>query len=210
MEKRCVIISGGEYDLFPKLNKEDFIIACDKGYVYALRNGIRPDLIIADFDSFEGEADPEIPVLRYPCEKDDTDTMAAVKYAVEKGFSEVILCCALGGRLDHEFANLQSCAYAVERGLKASVFGERERITFLKNGSVEAAREEGRSLSVFSITDRSEGVSVTGCKYELKDALLVNSFPLGVSNEWKADKAVISVKSGILMIVESVIWNEIN
>lgn len=205
MEKRCVIVSGGEYDLFPELNKDDFIIACDKGYSYALKRGVRPDLIIADFDSFKGKTDPEIPVLKYPCEKDDTDTMAAVKYAVEKSFSEVVLCCALGGRLDHGYANLQSCVYAVEKGLRASVFGEREKVTFIKNRSLEVKKEEGSSLSVFSITDKSEGVSVTGSKYELRDAVLVNSFPLGVSNEWKGDKAVISVRSGILMIVESVL-----
>ena len=203
MKSRCIIISGGAYDIIPELRDGDYVIACDKGYEYAKRSGIRPDIVIADFDSYDGLVDITIPVLKYPTEKDDTDTMAAVKYAVNNGFSEIVLCCAQGGRSDHAFANIQSCAYAVNRGLKVTVFSSDNETVFLKDGMTEISKKPGCALSVFSFTDRSEGVDILGAKYEVKDAVVVNSFPVGVSNEWRQDSVKIAVKSGILMIVTS-------
>ncbi len=200
---RCVIISGGVYDVLPEIHGDDFVIACDKGYEYARRNNIRPDLVIADFDSYGGDVEEDIPVLRYPCEKDDTDTMAAVKYAVSNGLSEIVLCCAQGGRADHAFANIQSCVYAVKNGLKASILSTLDEVVFLKDEEISLKRKEGFSLSVFSITDESQGVTISGAKYEVRDALLTNSFPIGVSNEWKEESVRISVNSGILMVVMS-------
>ncbi|MCR5824585.1 MAG: thiamine diphosphokinase [Lachnospiraceae bacterium] len=199
--KRCVIISGGEFDALPEIQNEDFVIACDRGYAYAVKENVRPDLVIADFDSFDGAVDEGIPVKKYPCEKDDTDTMAAVKYAVENGASEVVLCCALGGRADHAYANIQSCVYAAEHGLKAGIYGRDEEMRIIKDGEIVLKKKPGFSLSVFSISDRSEGVSITGTKYPLKDAVVTNSFPIGVSNEWEDEEARISVKKGILLVI---------
>ncbi len=203
MDKRCVIISGGDFDPAVKINKGDLVIACDKGYAYAMKLKVRPDLVIADFDSFDGQVDDGIPVLKYPCEKDDTDTMAAVKYAVENGCSEVVLFCALGGRTDHAFANIQSLVYAAERGLRSSIVGSRDEMYVIRDGELVLPKKVGFSLSVFSISDRSEGVSITGTKYPLKDAVVTNSFPIGVSNEWEDEEARVAVKKGILLIISS-------
>ena len=63
----------------------------------------------------------------------------------------------------------------------------------------------GSSLSVFSLTDASYGVYEKGTKYTLDNAVLTNSFPLGVSNEWAENTAEIGVKDGILLVVESVL-----
>lgn len=87
--KKCVIISGGVYTPAPEIESEDFVIACDKGCGYAKRDGIVPDLAVGDFDSYDGTVDPDIPIQRYRKEKDDTDTMIAVRYAVEHGFDEI-------------------------------------------------------------------------------------------------------------------------
>ena len=90
MEKTCAILSGGAFS--PLAGIEDhtaLVIACDKGYAYAKRAGIKPDLFVGDFDSLRGKVDVDVPVLELPCEKDDTDTMAAVRYAVEKGYTHL-------------------------------------------------------------------------------------------------------------------------
>ena len=116
MTHRCVIISGGNYAPVEGVQAEDFVIACDKGYVYAEKAGVRPNLLVGDFDSYEGVLPSDLPVWRYKKEKDDTDTMIAIRYAVEQGFAQVELFCALGGRLDHLYANLQAAAFAVANG----------------------------------------------------------------------------------------------
>ena len=56
-------------------------------------------------------------------------------------------------------------------------------------------------ISVFSYTDRCEGVTVRGLKYELEAATLTNCFPLGVSNEFTGRQASVSITGGIALVV---------
>ncbi len=202
-QNRCVIVSGGEFSRLPQLRSDDFIIACDRGYTYCDRLGIRPDLIVSDFDSYRGPIDTEIPLEAFSSEKDDTDTMLAVRYAEEHGFREVLLCCALGGRLDHMIANLQTLVFARSHGLDASLYSEDTEVFTLENSEMHLSRREGRSLSVFAADGPCRGVSISGAKYPLLNAELLPSFPLGVSNAWAQDEAVISVREGILLVVIS-------
>lgn len=202
-QNRCVVISGGDFSPVSGISPDDFVIACDRGYVYCERLGLRPDLIISDFDSYTGPVDSEIPLNRFVSEKDDTDTMLAVRYAVEHGFHELLLCCALGGRLDHLIANLQSLVYAQKHGLPAVLLSEDTEIRTLAGGALRIPRREDRSLSVFALDGPCQGVCITGAKYPLANAELLPSFPLGVSNTWAGEEAVISVEEGILLIVLS-------
>lgn len=202
-QNRCVVISGGDFSPVPGISPDDFIIACDRGYVYCECLGLRPDLIISDFDSYTGPVDSEIPLNRFVSEKDDTDTMLAVRYAVEHGFHELLLCCALGGRLDHLIANLQSLVYAQKHGLPAILLSEDTEIRTLADGTLCVPRREDWSLSVFALDGPCRGVCITGAKYPLANAELLPSFPLGVSNTWAGEEAVISVEEGILVIVLS-------
>lgn len=200
---RCVIVSGGCFSSVDGLRDDDFVIACDRGYTYCERLGVRPDLIISDFDSYNGPMDRTIPLNSFASEKDDTDTMLAMRYAVEHGFREVLLCCALGGRLDHTIANLQSLVFARSHGVPASLLSEDTEIIALSDGSARIPRRSGWSLSVFAADGPCRDVCISGVKYPLLDAELLPSFPLGVSNQWAAEEAVISVRSGILLIVLS-------
>ena len=201
--ERCVIVSGGEFSPVPGLLQEDFIIACDRGYQWCERMGLKPDLLISDFDSYDGPVPGDVLLDRHIPEKDDTDTMLAVRYAVEHGFRSILLCCALGGRLDHHIANLQAMLFAQAHGLSAALRSEDTEIYTLKDGSLDLPRRSGWSLSVFALDGPCRGVGIRGAKYPLEDAELIPSLPLGVSNEWAADEAVISVREGTLMIVLS-------
>ena len=200
---RCVIVTGGDRGPVGPLNPDDCIIACDRGYTYARRCGIRPDLLVSDFDSYDGPVDPEIPLQRFPSEKDDTDTMIAIRAALERGFREAVLYCALGGRLDHTLANLQSLAFALSHGLRLRIVSEDTEVLLLQDGTLSLPRREGFALSVFAFSERCRGVSLHGTKYTLTDAELENSFPLGVSNEWAEDAATVSITGGTLLIVLS-------
>ena len=113
MKGLCAIISGGEYSPMDDIKAAEYIIACDRGYSYAKRSGIVPDLLLGDFDSYTGKLPEGAAVERLPREKDDTDTMHAVRRALELGFTRISLYCALGGRLDHLLANLQHRLLAV-------------------------------------------------------------------------------------------------
>ena len=56
-------------------------------------------------------------------------------------------------------------------------------------------------VSVFSGSTKAEGVTLCGLKYELNNAVLTNTFPIGVSNEFIDRESSISVSDGTLFIV---------
>ena len=200
---RCVIVSGGDFSPVSGLLQEDFVIACDRGYQWCEQMGLKPDLLISDFDSYDGPVAQDIRLDRHIPEKDDTDTMLAVRYAVEHGFRSIIVCCALGGRLDHLIANLQAMLFAQTHGVSAVLQCEDTEIFTLRNSSLKLPRRDGWSLSVFALDGPCRGVCIRGAKYPLENAELIPSLPLGVSNQWIAEEAVISVLEGTLMIVLS-------
>ena len=203
MNSRCVIVSGGTFSPVSGLRDDDFVIACDRGYTYCDALGVRPDLVISDFDSYSGPVDDDIPLNSYASEKDDTDTMLAVRYAVEHGFREILLCCALGGRLDHLIANLQALVFARKHGLLASLSTEDTEIMAVSCETVSVPRRRGWSLSVFAFDGPCRGVTISGVKYALCEAEILPSFPIGVSNQWSEEEAVISVREGVLLVVMS-------
>lgn len=202
MKKTCAIISGGEFAPLDKAKKADFIIACDKGLEYANLCGIAPDLIIGDFDSFLGNLPSDIPKITLPQEKDETDTMAAMKYAVEKEFEEILLFCALGGRLDHLLGNLQTAAYAAKAGVFVKIFDNKNEIYIFSNSKISIPKKDGFSISLIALTDKCENVSISGGKYTLKNAVLTNMSTLGISNEW-IDDITVTVEEGVLAVVMS-------
>lgn len=203
MSRRCIIISGGEFTPVPDILPDDFIIACDRGYPYCLKLGLKPDLMISDFDSFSGPVAEEIPVLDFPSEKDDTDTMLAIRWALENHFDEIRMYCALGGRLDHTYANMQSLVFARKHGIQAGIYSPDEIILAVQNEKISLPRREGWSLSVFAADTACSGVTLRGTKYLLENAELIPSFPLGVSNQWTAPEAEISVQEGVLLVIQS-------
>lgn len=202
MEKTWAIVSGGQYSPLRDLGDCEYIIACDRGYEYLRRQGVRPDLLVGDFDSYAGPLPEDVPRLSLPVEKDDTDTMAAIRHAVSNGCKRIYLYCALGGRLDHLLGNLQAAAYAAQRGVWVRVVDEENEILVFSGGSVTVPEREGYSLSVLALSDRCAGVSIRGTKYELEDVTVENNFPIGVSNQWRGT-AEITVEQGVLAIIQS-------
>lgn len=205
--KRCVIIGGGEIKNFAYdrklIRQDDFIIAADRGYARCQQMNIKPSLLLGDFDSYDGLIPEDCPVMEYPVEKDDTDTMLAIKVALERGFEELLLLGMCGGRLDHTIANIQSVVYAAVHGAKAAMMDEDLYITALCGGQeVTVPNREGFVLSVFAHSDRCRGVTLTDLYYPLEDGEISNTFPLGVSNHFLPGKdAKIFLKEGIAVII---------
>ena len=199
--KICAIISGGERSPFTDIEQADFIIACDRGIEYAMSAGIRPDLIIGDFDSYSGALPEGVPVMRLKVEKDDTDTMSAARYAVGHGFSRVEIYSALGGRLDHLFANIQTMAFAVKGGADAHIIGNTEELFAFTGKAVTFPKSPDCSLSVFALDGKCDNVSIRGAKYCLDNAVIESSFPIGTSNQWVGDEIEVSVGSGVILVM---------
>ena len=205
MGKRCFIVGAGEFSKqwFP--GDDDYVIAADAGYAQLVSVDIIPDLVVGDFDSLG--APPIHPnILRSPAEKDDTDLMLAVKCGLERGFSSFIIDGGLGGRLDQTFANFQILTYLAEKDTFAVLLGREICVTAVRNGDICFSPGLGmkeRLISVFSAGDKAVGVTLTGLKYPLDNATLTFDYPLGVSNEFTDAAAVVSVRSGTLLVIWS-------
>ena len=198
--KRAYIFGGGIYNNeFPVITEEDFIIAADKGCEVLKNKGIVPHVSVGDFDSSSFIPSENAVVL--PVEKDVTDTAAAVEIALKKSFSEIYIYGGMGGRPDHTFANYAIIAALSEKGVKAFLVGEGYEITAVTDGSLALSGVRGETVSVFSFSESSYGVSLKGLKYSLENATLKNTFPLGVSNSFNEDKAEISVEKGTLLVM---------
>lgn len=178
----------------------DLVIAADAGFDRMTGIGATPDLCVGDFDSVQKILEG-IPMIRHPVRKDDTDLLLAVKIGFERGYESFVIFGSLGGRLDQTLASVQTAVYIAERGGTAVFFGEGECLTAIKNGTVKFKAKHGGYISVFSHNEKALGVTEKGLSFEIENAELTNSFPLGVSNEFINHPALISVKEGTLVII---------
>ena len=196
----CHIVGAGDFFGMERPKENDFVIAADGGLKYLRESEIEADLVIGDFDSY-GSIPTSENVIGLPCEKDDTDTAAAVIEAVKMGYKNFVLHGMVGGRFDHTVANLQLIARITKAGMKASIDAGENTYTSLTNGKIKLSKLDGGFISVFSHSDLSKGVTIKNLKYEVENVELQNSVALGVSNEFKGEDAFIEVKNGTLLII---------
>jgi len=204
--RRCVIVSAGEMSDHQKMKvylfPDDFIIAADGGIGHLNRMSLAPNIFLGDMDSVkEGESVPKEAEI-FPVQKDDTDTMLAVKEGLRRGYKRFLLLGALGGRLDHSFANIQTLAYLMDHSAYGEIRDENHRIFMLENGNAVVGNEYA-NVSVFSYSENCSGITIKDMEYPLTDASLHQGFPLGVSNHPLNENAEISVRSGRLLLILS-------
>lgn len=186
------------------VDKEDFVIAADGGLNTTDKFNIKPHIILGDFDSL-GSVPTGSNIITYPTEKDDTDTMLAVKYALENGYKNLHIFGCVGGRLDHTVANIQTALFIAENGGTGVFHGEQECFTVIKNSSIYFDSLCKGNISVFAVSEKAKGVDEDNLYYSLKNAELTSNFPLGVSNKFTGKNSNISVKEGSLLII----WEDI-
>lgn len=206
----AVIFSGGDLPAEcarrarSAADRADLTICADSGFCHARGLEVSPHIIVGDFDSYAGELPEDCEIHRSVPEKDDTDTLLAVKIAIERGCNNIELFGALGGsRFDHAFANIQTMIYAREHGCDLRICGKQN---LALQGPEEGAAEyyrgaPGDFFSVFALTEKVRIISMTGVKYPLENYDMLRSYPIGVSNEITAEKAVISIENGLALIV---------
>lgn len=195
----CYIVGAGECSrllLHPK--QEDMIIAVDGGYEYIKEGQV--DLVVGDFDSL-GFVPEHSNVIALPPEKDDTDMLFAIKEGLKAGYGTFHIYGGMGGRISHTIANIQCLSYLAERGARGYLLGGEEVVTLIKDDSICFSDAYKGYISVFSYGDKAEGVTLKGLKYPLNDAVLTQQFPIGVSNEFTGESAIVSVKRGTLLVV---------
>lgn len=205
MNKRAVVFSAVPVgpEMASYLQPGDFIVACDAGYRNAARLGVRPDLIVGDFDSApQPVTDRETIVL--PHVKDDTDTQFAARWLLEHGYREIVLLGALGGaRVEHMFANISTGLYLSLQGAQVVLADARSEMHYLlPDRPLALERKDWMYLSVFALGGPMTGVTLEGVYYPLQDATLTElDYPLGTSNEFTRSVAHLRCAGGHGLVV---------
>ncbi len=200
---KCVIFAGrpvGEC-LRGWWRDADLVIAADAGYETARRLGVRPDVLLGDYDSAPCPRDAAALVL--PAEKDDTDTHFAAREAIRRGAAEVVILGGLGGRLDHTLANFATLLFLAQNGVRARLVDEATEAAALVPGTYEIPARPDRYFSIFPAGEKAGGVWLEGLKYPLREYTLTNAFPIGVSNEFVEKTATLRFRSGAIFLVLS-------
>ncbi|MBE6748709.1 MAG: thiamine diphosphokinase [Ruminococcaceae bacterium] len=199
--KTCYIFGALECSITDfKPQENDLIIAADGGYSTLKKLNIKPDLVVGDFDSLGSVPDSES-IVKHPVKKDDTDTLLAIKIGFQKGYKKFIIYGAIGGRLDHTVATIQSATYVAQNGGIAYICDDNHTVTAIKNSGIKFKKTAKGYISVFALSGIAKGVTINGLLYPLDNAEISPDFPLGVSNEFLGKESEISVTDGILTIV---------
>ena len=161
--KPCIIFCAAAFDgLLSPIPSDALVIAADGGLRHTEGLGLRPGIILGDFDSLGYvPADSRV----YPVEKDDTDAMLAVRVGLEQGCDFFLFYGAMDGpRLDHTVANFQTLGFLASHGARGTLIGRDYIATVLCSESLEFPKDATGILSLFCLGPAAE-VTIEGLKY---------------------------------------------
>ena len=212
------VITGGTVDIEWMKNirrtmfssdEKHYVIAADKGLLYAKEAGYPVDYILGDFDSLpEGILDSYkesgAKIRTFPPEKDYTDTHLALSWAMEEGADKVSIIGGFGSRFDHSFANVGLLSMLLLNGIEGELLDPNNRVFMADNihsGKVSFGQgKEKEYISLIPYTESVTGVTLKGFKYPLTNATLTQGVSLGISNELTGEEGSLTMKEGILLI----------
>lgn len=181
--KQALLVTGGEAPPYraiaPMLPRFGMICAADSGLDTLRAWGVRPDLVVGDFDSL---ADPLVldsypAVERHPTEKDDTDTELGLAALRKRGYDWIVIAGGGGGRLDHLLA--VRALFEREDG-PSEWLTAAERLVLVK-APADFKVAPGSIVSVFPLSVGAAGMDSEGLAWPLR-GLAWDAGHFGVSN----------------------------
>jgi thiamine pyrophosphokinase len=208
-KQRAVIFANGELTdplaARSLIEPGDFLVAADGGARRLAALGLKPGLVVGDLDSLSSdevlalrEAGSE--VLQFPPEKDETDLELALLETVRRGYGQIFIAAALGGRLDQTLANVFLLALPELAGVDARLHDGREE-AFLIRGVGEITGQAGEIVSLLPLFGPAEGIHTTGLRYPLRGETLLPERSRGISNELLGELAEVRLEKGILLCI---------
>jgi thiamine pyrophosphokinase len=207
-----IVASAPELDIAPyqeHIRAADLLIAADGGALPLLRAGIVPHVAIGDMDSIDAAGLVElaahgVALRRFPREKDETDLELALLYAAAIGATAIDILGALGGRWDHTLANVALLALPELRERRTRLLADRQTL-FLVRDAAMLEGHAGDTVSLLPLAGDAHGVTTKGLRYPLDDATLSYERARGVSNVLLDPPGHVSLREGLLLVVQHVV-----
>lgn len=203
--KRCVIIGGAEIKNYNKiqdyLGKDDFYIFCDSGLKHMEPLHLTPDLIIGDFDSWSNPK-PDAETIVLPREKDDTDTVYAIKEAINRGFETFLLIGAAGQRLDHTLVNVYALLMLDSSGKKAKLIDDYSEMEIVSQSPAYIS-DTFPYFSLLNLSGTAKGITIENTKFPLTDGEITSEYQYATSNEvLPGETAKVTITNGKLLLIK--------
>lgn len=184
----------------------DYIICADGGLERAKKYGIVPDIIIGDFDSVDLSVlkqyeSNNIPIEKFPIEKDSTDMELAVEFAISKGYNNIILTGASGSRLDHTLGNIMLMERCFKIGVIITLIDNNNEIKIISdNTDLIIDFKEGYYISIIPVDDFIQGLNLEGFKYPLNNVNVQRGSTLCISNQIISINGRITLRKGTAIV----------
>ena len=131
---------------------------------YQAVQDVHADSLPADANSKRRQRRTSLPeLIVLPCEKDDTDTVFAVKEAMRRNFAEFLLVGVIGQRLDHTLANVSILYMLDEAGKEGRILDDYSEMQ-LVSGSPVRIDDTCAYFSLLNLSGQAEGVTITACQ----------------------------------------------
>ncbi|MGZ8596818.1 MAG: thiamine diphosphokinase [Actinomycetota bacterium] len=205
MRTAFIFCGGGPARLPIDVPDDALVIAADVGLTEANRRGVVVDMLVGDLDSVD-PVDLEAfesgggEVRRHPEDKDATDLDLAITDAIVAGVGRIVVVGGDHGRLDHLLGNAVLLASSRHAAVEVdAIFGE-SRLHVVRRRR-ELVGVPGELISLFALGGPVHGARTEGLRWALKGAVLEPGSSLGVSNRFVAERAVIEVADGVVLVI---------
>lgn len=207
--KALILTNGdyGDYSFCQVQEDYDFVICADNGMSHARELHIRPDWIIGDFDSCNGEdlgyfKECGVEVVELAREKDETDTEVALDFAISHGAKHIHIYGGVGTRFDHSLGNVHLLYKAYKQDVLCTLFSAHNTINLIGD-QIQIEGVEGDLVSLLPFSGRVSGVTTSGLAYVLTDGVFEMGQPYGVSNYLIQKQAEVRIKQGLLLVIKA-------
>lgn len=192
----------------PLLDGAEMVICADGGVAYAEQLGLRPNLVVGDFDSAapgtrERLERQGIRLQVLPVEKDWTDLHLALEAAVTEGATDLVVMGALGGRLDHTLGAILLLPGLPPRVRCRLTDGDNVAEMIGPGAGISLDAPKGSLVSLLPLSPRVLGVNTRGLKWRLREAELIWGQSLGLSNVITSKPCNVSIGDGYLVVIQS-------
>jgi len=189
------------------LAEKDFIVSADGGLRYIRSLKLIPKLVVGDLDSvscgdIEFLNDNNIEVLRFQTDKDQTDLEIALRELVKRGYKDILVIGALGGRIDQTLANLGLIASISNDDISVEFDDGREHIILIRDRLLLSGKK-GDTVSLIPLCSPAKGITTKGLRYSLTDESLFPGQTRGISNLMTGKTAEINLISGTVLCIHT-------
>lgn len=211
MVKKALIIGSGEVTNISQLKEEalkhDFVLCADGGIKHTYDLDIHVDLIIGDLDSVDERFDDfvskhQIPIEKYPIEKNATDVELAIDYLVAQGFKVITFMGVMGGRLDHTLANIFLLKSLTKKHIVGRIIDEKN-IVYYTDDTLKLTKKSGFYVSLIPLSKEGIIVTLNGFYYTLQKDHISFGSTHGISNYIVNHEGTIHIHDGAALVVES-------